>query len=72
MEKERQLWNRHFSIDEKEFLSDNLYTIIYYIYEKFGGTKPQYGYAAAASIVLFFIIAVFTLLQRVLQRRTDY
>ena len=50
----------------------NLYTIIYYIYEKFGGTKPQYGYAAAASIVLFFIIAVFTLLQRVLQRKTDY
>lgn len=50
----------------------NLYTIIYYIYEKFGGTKPQYGYAAAASIVLFFIIAVFTLLQRALQRRTDY
>ncbi len=50
----------------------NLYTIIYYIYEKFGGTKPQYGYAAAASIVLFMIIAVFTLLQRVLQSRTDY
>ena len=50
----------------------NLYTIIYYIYEKFGGTKPQYGYAAAASIVLFFIIAVFTLLQRVLQKKTDY
>lgn len=50
----------------------NLYTIIYYIYEKFGGTKPQYGYAAAASIVLFFIIAVFTLLQRVLQKKTNY
>jgi len=28
MEKERQLWNRHFSIDEKEFLSDNIYKII--------------------------------------------
>ena len=50
----------------------NLYTIIYYIYEKFGGTKPQYGYAAAASIILFFIIAVFTLMQRVLQKKTDY
>ena len=50
----------------------NLYTIIYYIYEKFGGTKPQYGHAAAASIVLFFIIAVFTLLQRVLQKKTNY
>ena len=50
----------------------NLYTMIYYIYEKFGGTKPQYGYAAAASIVLFFIIAIFTLLQKVLQKRTDY
>ena len=50
----------------------NLYTMIYYIYEKFGGTKPQYGYAAAASIVLFFVIAVFTLLQRALQKHTNY
>ncbi|MCR5067061.1 MAG: sugar ABC transporter permease [Erysipelotrichaceae bacterium] len=50
----------------------NLYTMIYYIYEKFGGTKPQYGYAAAASIILFFVIAVFTLLQRSLQKHTNY
>ena len=50
----------------------NLYTLIYYVYKNFGGNKPKYGYAAAAAIILFCIIAVFTLLQRIIQKKTSY
>lgn len=43
-------------------------TMVFYIYEKFY-TEYQYGVATAAGIVLFFIILIFTLLQRWVSKR---
>lgn len=43
-------------------------TMVFYIYEKFY-TEYQYGVATAAGIVLFFIILIFTLLQRLISNR---
>lgn len=43
-------------------------TMVFYIYEKFY-TEYQYGVASAAGIVLFLIILVFTLLQRLISNR---
>lgn len=46
-------------------------TMVFYIYEKFY-TEYQYGVATAAGIVLFLIILVFTLLQRLVSKRFIY
>lgn len=46
-------------------------TMVFYIYEKFY-TEYQYGVATAAGIVLFFIILIFTLLQRWVSKRFIY
>lgn len=46
-------------------------TMVFYIYEKFY-TEYQYGIATAAGIVLFFIILIFTLLQRWISKRFIY
>lgn len=43
-------------------------TMVFYIYEKFY-TEYQYGVATAAGIVLFFIILLFTMLQRLVSNR---
>lgn len=52
-------------------LSTNLYTMVYWIKETFY-SKLRLGQAAAASIVLFLIILVFTMIQRWVQRKFDY
>lgn len=52
-------------------LGTNLYTIVYWIKEKFY-TDLRLGHAAAASIVLFLIILLFTMIQRWIQRKFDY
>ncbi|MBR2802390.1 MAG: sugar ABC transporter permease [Erysipelotrichaceae bacterium] len=52
-------------------LSNNLYTMVYYIKETFY-SKLRLGNAAAASIVLFLIIFVFTMLQKWVQKKFDY
>ncbi len=49
----------------------NLYTFVYYIKEQFQ-MYGRYGIAAAASIVLFAIIFVFTMLQRYIQNKFKY
>lgn len=46
-------------------------TMVFYIYEKFY-TEYQYGVATAAGIVLFFIILIFTLLQRWVSKKFIY
>lgn len=46
------------------------YTLIYYVYAQMQNFK--YGYAAAAAIVLFAIIAVFTGIQNFVQRKWNY
>ncbi|MBQ4254124.1 MAG: sugar ABC transporter permease [Erysipelotrichaceae bacterium] len=52
-------------------LGTNMYTIVYWIKELFYD-KLRLGQAAAASIVLFLIILVFTMIQRTVQKRFDY
>ena len=52
-------------------LGTNLYTIVYWIKETFY-SKLRLGQAAAASIVLFLIILVFTIIQRLIQKKFDY
>lgn len=46
----------------------SLYTIVYYIFEKFQKSLDL-GVASAAAIVLFFIVLIFTLVQRIIQKR---
>ncbi len=46
----------------------NLYTFVFYIKEQFS-TYGRYGVASAASIVLFGIVFVFTMLQRFIQSK---
>lgn len=49
----------------------NMYTMVYYIYEQINGSL-EYGRAAAASLILFGVILVFTMIQRVIQRKWTY
>lgn len=48
--------------------SYNMYTVVYYIYDKMQG-KPKLGQASAAAIVLFAVIFVFTMIQLFIQRK---
>ena len=41
--------------------TNNMYTVVYYIYDTIGNNKVQYG--AAAAILLFIVILLFTGLQ---------
>lgn len=52
-------------------LGSNLYTMVYYIKETFY-SNHKLGQAAAASLILFFIIFCFTMLQRFVQKKFDY
>ena len=49
----------------------NLFTMVYYIYYEFNVAR-HLGYAAAASIILFIIVFVFTMIQLYVQRRWRY
>ncbi len=49
----------------------NLYTVVYYIYDMMN-EKRELGRAAAAAIILFLFILVFTVLQRYIQRKWKY
>ena len=49
----------------------NMYTMVYYIYEQIN-TGLEYGRAAAASLILFGVVLVFTMLQRFIQRKWNY
>ena len=46
-------------------------TIVYYIYETGLTTKFNFGYASAAAYILFFIIALFSILQFYLMRKRN-
>ena len=52
-------------------LGTNLYTMVYWIKETFY-SKLRLGQAAAASNVLFIIILFFTMIQKYIQKKTDY
>lgn len=49
-------------------IADNLYTVVYYIYDLFY-VKWDLGKAAAASVILFLILFVLTLLQLQIQKK---
>ena len=49
----------------------NFYTVIYYLYDQFWN-KNKLGYAAASAMILFIIIALFTLLQNYISKKTNY
>lgn len=50
----------------------SLYTIVYYLYDKFY-KQWQLGLAAASAVVLFLIVLLFTMIQLVIQRKwTNY
>lgn len=55
-------------------VADNLYTMVYYIYNYAfsAGGSIDMGRAAAASIILFFILFAFTMLQLLIQRKWQY
>lgn len=46
----------------------SLYTIVYFLYDKFY-KQWQLGLAAASAVVLFFIVLLFTIIQLVIQRK---
>ena len=49
----------------------SFYTVIYYLYDQFWN-KSKLGYAAASAMVLFIIIALFTILQNYISKKTNY
>ena len=55
-------------------VSQNLYTMVYYIYNYAfnAGGQIEMGRAAAAAIILFLILFVFTMLQLFIQRKWQY
>ncbi len=48
----------------------NLFTVVYYIFYQFRGlTPPKYGRAAAAAVILFAVIFIFTMIELWIQRK---
>ena len=56
---------------EAGYTASNLYTIVYYIKAQFY-TFNKYGYAAAASVVLFLIVLVLTKIQSYIEKKLTY
>ena len=68
-----KVFNELFPLFSGPGVGKNLYTMVYYIYDQFRGrTPPKYGYAAAAAIILFLIIFVFTQIQQLIQKKWKY
>ena len=52
---------------------NDLYTVVYYIYDKLGSGNGQVQYASAAAVILFVIIMIFTFVQmQVSKKRVHY
>lgn len=64
------LFNRNYTVDQNV---PDLYTVVYYIYDKLGDGIDQVQYASAAAVILFAIILVFTFVQmQVSKRKVHY
>lgn len=64
-----KVFNELFPLFAGPGIGHNLYTLVYYIYHQFRGlTPPKYGRAAAAAIILFGLILIFTRIQFLIQR----
>lgn len=52
---------------------NDLYTVVYYIYDQFQGNNPNMARAAAAAVILFAIIMIFTAVEmRISKKRVHY
>ncbi len=66
-----KVFNELFPLFNGPGVSNNLFTVVYYIYYQFRVKMPsKYGYAAAAAVVLFLVIFVFTMIQRWIEKKT--
>lgn len=66
-----KVFNELFPLFAGPGVSNNLFTVVYYIYYQFRIKMPgKYGYAAAAAVILFFVIFVFTMIQKWIQKKT--
>lgn len=64
------LFNRSYSASKT---SHDLYTVVYYIYDKLGDGTTNTQYASAAAVILFVIIMLITLVQmQVSKKRVHY
>lgn len=64
------LFNRNYTTDGNV---QDLYTVVYYIYDKLGSGVDQVQYASAAAVILFVIIMIFTFVQmQVSKKRVHY
>ena len=64
------LFNRNYSTSGNV---PDLYTVVYYIYDKLGSGTNQVQYASAAAVILFVIIMIFTFVQmQVSKKRVHY
>lgn len=60
------LFNRNYTSDGN---THDLYTVVYYIYDQLSGNNPQMNIAAAAAVILFVIIMIFTIIQMYISKK---
>lgn len=66
-----KVFNELFPLFSGPGVSNNMFTVVYYIYYQFRMKMPsKYGYAAAAAVVLFVVIFIFTMVQRFIEKKT--
>ncbi|MBQ9982224.1 MAG: sugar ABC transporter permease [Oscillospiraceae bacterium] len=53
-----QMWDIPYLYKEGNAFNENIKTIAVYIYNHFHSLNPNYGYSAAASVLLFFITSI--------------
>ena len=64
-----KVYNEVFSLfGGKAGPANSAVTVVYYIYDKFYNSY-NYGLASAAAVILFLIILVLTIIQRIMGRR---
>lgn len=67
-----KVFNELFPLFQGAGVANNLYTVVYYIYYQFRVLVPaQYGYAAAAALILFIIIFIATMFQRFVEKKIN-
>ena len=66
-----KVYNELFPLFQGAGIANNLFTVVYYIYYQFRVKSPaKYGYAAAAAVLLFITIFIFTMIQRWVEAKT--
>lgn len=66
-----KVYNELFPLFQGPGIASNLFTVVYYIYYQFRIKMPaKYGYAAAAAVLLFITIFIFTMIQRFIEKKT--